>query len=46
VVLQEDDMFTIRGRVWCGDRTILTGTGIFKVIEQRTDYERNRPYRA
>jgi hypothetical protein len=24
----------------------LTGTGIFKVIEQRTDHERNRPYRA
>jgi hypothetical protein len=35
VVLQQDDLYTVRGRIWCGDRTIMTGTGIFKVIEQR-----------
>ena len=35
VVLKQDDLYTVRGRIWCGDRTIMTGTGIFKVIEQR-----------
>jgi len=31
----EDDLFTIKGRVWCGERTIMTGTGIFKTLGPR-----------
>lgn len=32
IVAEEDDVFTVRGRIWCGDRTLLTGTGIYKGI--------------
>jgi acyl-coenzyme A thioesterase PaaI-like protein len=32
---EEDDLFTVRGRVWCGARTIMTGTGIFKSLGPR-----------
>jgi uncharacterized protein (TIGR00369 family) len=36
----QDDLFSIRGRVWVGDRTILTGQGLFKAIAPR-DLEAN-----
>lgn len=36
VVGIEDDVFTVAGRVWCGERTILTGTGIFKTLGPRS----------
>ena len=35
VVLQQGDLYTVQGRIGCGDRTIMTGTGLFKVIDQR-----------
>jgi acyl-coenzyme A thioesterase PaaI-like protein len=35
VVSEAEDIFTVRGRIWCGDRTLMTGTGVFKAIEQR-----------
>ena len=31
----EDDIYTIKGRIWSGDRTIMTGTGIFKTLGRR-----------
>jgi len=31
----EDDLYTVRGRIWCGDRTLMTGMGIFKAIAKR-----------
>jgi acyl-coenzyme A thioesterase PaaI-like protein len=31
----EDGIYTIKGRIWCGDRTIMTGTGIFKTLGKR-----------
>lgn len=27
------DLYTVQGRVWCGARTILTGSGVFKTID-------------
>lgn len=36
VVGIDSDIYTVRGRIWVGDRTIMTGTGVFKAIEQRT----------
>ncbi|MEM7766737.1 MAG: PaaI family thioesterase [Pseudomonadota bacterium] len=30
-----DTLFTVRGRIWSGARTLLTGTGTFKVIPRR-----------
>ena len=31
----EDDIYTIKGRIWSGARTIMTGTGIFKTLGVR-----------
>jgi acyl-coenzyme A thioesterase PaaI-like protein len=31
----EDLLFTVRGRIWTGDRTLITGTGIFKALSPR-----------
>ncbi|MEO0982490.1 MAG: PaaI family thioesterase [Pseudomonadota bacterium] len=35
ILSEVDKVFTVRGRVWCGERTLLTGTGVFKAIEER-----------
>jgi uncharacterized protein (TIGR00369 family) len=32
----DDGMYTMRGRIWCGDRTLIAGSGVFKTIEKRT----------
>ena len=32
IISEQDDVFTVRGRIWCGDRTLMTGTGIYKGI--------------
>jgi uncharacterized protein (TIGR00369 family) len=31
----EDDLFTVKGRIWTGTRTLMTGTGIFKTLSRR-----------
>jgi len=31
----EGDFVTVKGRIWVGDRTILSGTGIFKALGKR-----------
>ena len=35
VLAVEDDLYTVRGRVWAGDRTLITGTALFKAIAER-----------
>ena len=32
VVGIDDDVFTVRGRIWTGERTLMTGNGIFKAM--------------
>jgi acyl-coenzyme A thioesterase PaaI-like protein len=32
IVAEQDDVFTVRGRIWCADRTLMTGTGVYKGI--------------
>lgn len=32
---EEDLLFTVRGRIWAGDRVLITGTGIFKALAPR-----------
>ncbi len=32
IIGSQDDLFTVRGRIWCGDRTLMTGTGVYKGI--------------
>ena len=34
IVGQQGDIYTVRGRIWCGERTIMTGTGAFKVLKR------------
>jgi acyl-coenzyme A thioesterase PaaI-like protein len=31
----DSDIYTVTGRIWCGDRTIMTATGIFKALGTR-----------
>ena len=35
VVGQHDEIITVEGRIWTGDKTIMRGTGIFKIIPRR-----------
>jgi len=35
IIGDEDDFVTVQGRVWCGSRTIMTGTGVFKALGAR-----------
>ena len=32
IIAEQDDVFTVRGRVWCGERTAVTGAGVYKGI--------------
>ncbi|MEM1087603.1 MAG: PaaI family thioesterase [Pseudomonadota bacterium] len=32
-----DNVHTVEGRIWTGDKTLMTGTGVFKVIEKRVE---------
>jgi acyl-coenzyme A thioesterase PaaI-like protein len=38
VLAVDGDLFTIRGRVWTGERVILTGTGLFKALRARAPH--------
>jgi hypothetical protein len=35
IVGVDDDVYTVKGRIWCGDRVVMTGTGIFKTLGKR-----------
>lgn len=35
IVGKEDDFYTVQGRIWCGERTILTGSAVFKALGER-----------
>lgn len=35
LLAEQDRVFTVRGRVWVGERTLMTGTGIFKALSPR-----------
>lgn len=35
IVGSDGDLHTVRGKVWSGDRLIMTGTGIFKSLGER-----------
>lgn len=32
IISEQDDLFTVRGRIWCGERTLMTGTAVYKGI--------------
>jgi acyl-coenzyme A thioesterase PaaI-like protein len=31
----EGDLYSVRGRIWCAERTLMTGSGLFKALEKR-----------
>jgi acyl-coenzyme A thioesterase PaaI-like protein len=35
IIASADDLHTVEGRIWVGDRTVMTATGVFKTIERR-----------
>jgi acyl-coenzyme A thioesterase PaaI-like protein len=35
LIIEQDLVFTVRGRIWVGERTLMTGTGIFKALAPR-----------
>jgi hypothetical protein len=37
VVGEVDDLYTVKGRIWTGDRLIMSGTGVFKMIAPRAE---------
>ncbi len=37
VIGEEDGLFTVRGRIWVGDRTVMTGQGVFKGLAPKED---------
>ena len=46
VLSKEGDLYVVRGRIWTGERTLLTGTGVFKPIQQRDPRAGERAYRS
>lgn len=32
LISEQDDIFTVRGRLWCGERTLMTGAGVYKGV--------------
>jgi acyl-coenzyme A thioesterase PaaI-like protein len=41
----EDDLFIVQGRIWVGDRTLMTGTGVFKPLGPRDPKPGEKAYR-
>jgi acyl-coenzyme A thioesterase PaaI-like protein len=46
VLSRTDDLFVVRGRVWCGERALITGTGVFKPIQSRAPRPGERAFSA
>lgn len=46
VLSTEDDLFMVRGRIWTGDRLLITGTGVFKPIQRREPRPGEKAYKT
>ena len=38
ILAVEDDLYSVRGRIWCADRTLMTGMGMFKAVARRAPF--------
>lgn len=38
IISEVDDIYTVRGRIWCGDRLLMTGAGVYKGVVRRTPH--------
>jgi acyl-coenzyme A thioesterase PaaI-like protein len=43
---REGDLFVVRGKVWSGERTLMTGAGVFKALSKREPLPGEKAYRA
>jgi hypothetical protein len=34
---EDGDFYSVKGRIWTGDRTIMSGTGVFKSVGERPE---------
>lgn len=41
-----DDLFSVRGRIWSGDRTLMTGAGLFKAMAPRPARPGEKAYQS
>ncbi|MEM6625722.1 MAG: PaaI family thioesterase [Pseudomonadota bacterium] len=46
IVSEADKVFTVKGRVWTGERILLTGVGVFKALEKREPRPGEQNYKA
>jgi hypothetical protein len=46
VLSTDDDLFMVRGRVWCGDRILIAGSGVFKPIQPRDPRPGEKAFRG
>lgn len=46
VLSTEGGLYIVRGRIWSGERLLLTGTGVFKPIQRREPRPGERAYAA
>jgi acyl-coenzyme A thioesterase PaaI-like protein len=37
VLSEQGDLVTVRGRIWCGERTVMTGTAVYKALAARPE---------
>ncbi|MBY0564319.1 MAG: PaaI family thioesterase [Hyphomonadaceae bacterium] len=44
VLSRENDLYLVQGRIWNGDRTLITGSGMFKALERRDPRPGERAY--
>ncbi len=42
----EEGLYLVRGRVWCGERQLMTGTGVFKAIKPREPRPGEKAFRG
>ncbi|HVY84705.1 MAG TPA: PaaI family thioesterase [Caulobacterales bacterium] len=46
VLSRDDGLYIVRGRTWSGDRTLMTGTGVFKAIAPREPRPGEKAYKG
>jgi len=42
----EDGLYVVQGRVWTGERLLMTGTGVFKAIQKRDPRPGERAFKS
>lgn len=46
VLSTADGLYVVRGRIWAGEKTLITGTGVFKPIQRRDPRPGEKAFRA